>query len=86
MSIKSDDIELGKSYQLPNGLVRRVFEIIPFDSTNFNGISDQDMIRYEAEKWAYDNNRFGGKTRVKVKVREKMKRSDFANEAAKRID
>jgi hypothetical protein len=86
MPLKIEEVELGKSYQLQNGTIRKVFEIVPENPANFNGACDRDIIRYEAEKWSYDVGRFGGKTRVKVKVREKMKRCDFANEATKRID
>lgn len=87
MPIKPEDVELGKSYQLTNGTIRRVFEIVP-DATarSQNDVSDKDIIRYEAEKWGYDPTRHGGKARVKMKVREKMNRCDFAKEATKRVD
>ena len=86
MAIKIEEVELGKSYQLHNGTTRKVFEIVPFNHNRQEGLSELDIIRYEAEKWGYDKGKYGGQTRVKVKVREKMKRVDFANEAVKRID
>lgn len=86
MALKSEDIEMGKSYQLINGTIRKVFEIVPEHSGKMNEVSERDIIRYEAEKWGYDQSRHGGKTRVKIKVREKMKRADFAKEASKRLD
>lgn len=87
MPVKPEEVELGKSYQLTNGTIRRVFEIVP-DSVarGSNDVSDKDIVRYEAEKWGYDAGRYGGKTRVKMKVREKMMRCDFAKEASKRVD
>lgn len=86
MPLKSEDIELGKSYQLVNGTIRKVFEIVPEHPSRRDEVSERDIIRYEAEKWGYDEGRHGGKTRVKLKVREKMKRADFAKEASKRLD
>jgi hypothetical protein len=87
MPVKPEDVELGKSYQMPNGMVRKVFEIVPDGVRRTrDDVSDKDIIRYEAEKWGYDENRHGGKTRVKQKIREKMKRCDFAKEASKRLD
>lgn len=85
MPLRIEEVELGKSYQLINGTVRKVFEIVP-EIANRNEISERDIIRYEAEKWGYDQSRHNGKTRVKMKVREKMKRADFAKEASKRLD
>lgn len=87
MPLKPEEIVMGKSYQILNGTVRRVFEIVP-DAIrkSRDDVSDKDIIRYEAEKWGYDNSRHGGKTRVKMKVREKMCRCDFAKEASKRVD
>lgn len=88
MPVKPEEVELGKSYQLINGTIRRVFEIVP-DAAARRGrddFSDKDIVRYEAEKWGYDSSRHGGKTRVKMKVREKMTRCDFAKEASKRVD
>ena len=85
MPLRIEEVELGKSYQLLNGTVRKVFEIVPEISTN-DEISERDIIRYEAEKWAYDKSRHNGKTRIRTKVREKMKRADFAKEASKRLD
>ena len=85
MPLKPEEVELGKSYQLLNGTIRKVFEIVPEIPTQ-DKISERDIIRYEAEKWGYDQSRHNGKTRVKQKVREKMKRVDFAKEANKRLD
>jgi hypothetical protein len=85
MPLKIDEVEIGKSYQFANGTVRKVYEIVP-ELRNKAEAHEQDIVRYEAERWAYDNNRYGGKTRVRVKVREKTKRSDFAKEAIKRLD
>lgn len=84
MPLRIEDVKVDKSYQLPNGIIRKIYEIIPVISSK--EIHSRDIVRYEAEKWAYEANRYGGKTRVKVKVREKMHRGDFANEAAKRLD
>lgn len=85
MPLKPEEVELGKSYQLLNGTVRKVFEIVPEIPTK-DEISERDIIRYEVEKWSYDQSRYNGKTRTKQKVREKMKRADFAKEANKRLN
>lgn len=86
MPIKIEDIIMGKSYQLTNGTTRKVFEIVPDKAGRNNEADAKDIIRYEAEKWGYDSRQHNGKTRVRLKVREKMKRADFANEASKRLD
>ncbi|MCH2546846.1 MAG: hypothetical protein MK052_04455 [Alphaproteobacteria bacterium] len=86
MPLKSEDIHMGKSYQLLNGTVRKVFEIVPNKTGKRGEVNDKDIVRYEAEKWGYDPARYGGKTRVKIKVREKMHRVDFAKEVSKRLD
>lgn len=88
MAVNLEDVEIGKSYQLANGTVRKVYEIVP-DSASAHvreNISKADIIRYEATKWAYDASRDGGRSRVKVKVREKLNRADFAKEVLRRID
>lgn len=88
MPVKLDEVEIGKSYQLNNGMVRRIFEIVkdPRVAHAHNEISDADIIKFEAEKWGYDAKTHGGKTRTKIKIREKLKRVDFAKEASKRLD
>lgn len=88
MPVKPAEVEIGKSYQLNNGVVRRVFEIIkdPKVANKPDEVSDADIIKYEAEKWGYDARKHQGKTRAKVKVREKSKRSDFAKEVQKKLD
>lgn len=87
MPVKPEDVEIGKSYQLHNGTVRKVLEIVPEQRHHRQEeVSDRDIIRYEAEKWGYDSNRYGGNTRVRLKTREKMNRADFAKEVSRRID
>ena len=88
MPLKATEVELGKSYQLNNGTVRRIFEIIkdPKCAGKPEEISDADIIKFEAERWGYDASKHGGKTRAKLKVREKLKRIDFAKDALKRLD
>ena len=87
MPVKPEDVEIGKSYQIQNGTVRKVLEIVPEQMrTKRDDVSDRDIIRYEAEKWGYDSNRHGGKTRVRMKMREKMNRADFAKEVSRRVD
>lgn len=87
MAVKLEEVELGKTYQLNNGSTRRILEIIPDGvRKRQDEASDEDIVRFEAEKWGYDPGRHGGHTRVKVKVREKQKRCDFAKEVIKRLD
>lgn len=87
MSIKKEDVEIGKTYLLPNGNSRKVFEIIPHASVRGSDeVSEHDIIRFEAEKWGYDKGQYEGRTRVRIKTRAKMRRGDFAKEASKRVD
>ncbi len=87
MSIRIDEVELGKTYKAQNGATRRVIEIIPDRaSRKDDDISNRDVIRYEAEHWGYDKTRHNGHTRVKIKVREKQNRQDFAKDSVKRLD
>ena len=85
MVLRIDDILLGKSYLLLNGTTCKIFEIIPRGHSR-DEINNRDIICYEAEKWIYDDKRHNGKTRVRIKVREKMQRFDFAKDAARRLD
>ena len=88
MAIKMDDIEIGKSYLSKVGSARKVLEIVPDRSNGvkFGEVAEEDIIRYESEKWGYDAAKYAGKTRVKVKTREKMRRIDFAKDTVKRLD
>lgn len=87
MPVKPHQIEVGKTYQLNNGTTRKVIEIVPDPKhAARDEVSEGDIIRYEAEKWGYDTHRFNGKTRVRVRSREKLKRSEFAQEASKQLD
>lgn len=86
MVLKLEEVELGKRYQLANGIIRRVFEIIPDPTVKQGVVSVNDIIRYEAEKWGYDMEKGGPHTRARIKVREKLTRKDFAKDVYKRLD